>query len=499
MSVAAPLSIALPFAGALAALIFWRRGAAAAIAMAVVSLQLALVVALLLGVWVDGAVRYQIGGWGAPLGIELHIDGLAAVMGVLTAGVAIPVSVYAMSHLRTRRSGDAATDLVFWPSWLFLLASLQALYLSADTFNLYVTLELLTLASVALVISSDTAEARRAALRYLMAAFLGSMAFLLAVALLYGEAGALDLRVIGSRLAPGPVAWAAVALAFTGLALKSALFPLHFWLPGAHSSAPAPVSAMLSGFVVAGAFYILLRLWFESFAGIITFPAAQLAGVLGSVAVIWGSVQAIRQQRLKVMIAYSTVAQVGYFFLIFPLAQRVDGVEAPWAAAAWEGGIYLIVSHACAKAAMFLAAGTIAHALGHDRIVGISGIASRLPISTYAFGIAGMSLIGLPPSGGFVGKWLLLSASLSSGQWWWALVIVVGGVLTAGYVFLVLGQELSESRSDVEAPLQRVPRSLEYTAFILALAALLLGVRAIEPLELLRAGSPFMGLPVMSP
>jgi multicomponent Na+:H+ antiporter subunit D len=211
-------------------------------------------------------------------------------------------------------------------------------------------------------------------------------------------------------------------------------------------------------------------------------------GALGAAAIVWGSLQAIRQQRLKLMIAYSTVSQIGYLFLLFPLA---TAVAAPVALEAWSGGVYHAVSHAFAKAAMFLAAGAIAHGLGHDRIVGISGIATGLPVSTYAFGIAGVTLIGLPPTGGFVAKWLMLSAALQGGQWWWAVVILLGGVLTAGYVFLVLGQELSQAEREVRPRFAPVPRRMEYAAMTLAILGLLLGLRAVEPLQLMRIGNPF--------
>ncbi len=487
---AAPIAIVLPLLAATFILLLRRARGAAIIAIAAVAAEVVCTTILLLEVWHAGAARYAMGGWRAPLGIELHVDGIAASMAFITAAVALPATLYAEASLGAREPGEWRAQDAFWPCWLFLLGALQALYLSADAFNLYVSLELLTLASIALVVLANSAEARRAAMRYLMAAFLGSLAFLMAVALLYADAHVLDLRLIGAHLSPGPLAWAAVAFACAGLAMKSALFPLHFWLPGAHSTAPAPVSAMLSGFVVAAAFYVFLRLWFEAFSPVVTPAAAQVIGVLGALAIVWGSVQAIRQRGLKLMIAYSTVGQIGYVFLVIPLAQGSGTGVPPWALDAWRGGIYLLLSHACAKAAMFLAAGTITRALGHDRLHGISGIASKLPISTYAFGIAGMSLIGLPPSGGFIGKWLLLSASIASGQWWWAVVIVIGGILTAGYVFLVLGQELSQAQSDTEAVLKRVPRTLEYAAMTLALVALLLGVRAIEPLELLRIGNP---------
>jgi multicomponent Na+:H+ antiporter subunit D len=486
---AAGLSVLLPLAGGLACVLLRNRAAlATAAATAAATMVAATVVAA--HVWREGAGRYPLGDWRAPLGIDLYADGLSAILLLMTGMACIGIGIYASASLGpwsgARRRADA-----FWPLSLFLWAALNALFLSADLFNVYVCLELLTLAAIALVVLEEDRVALFAAMRYLLAAFLGSMVFLLGVALLYAMFGVLDLETLAGRMTAGPAAWAGVALITGGLALKTALFPLHFWLPRAHASALPPVSALLSALVVTGSYYLVLRLWLGVFPAALGPEGARLLGVLGAAAIVWGSLQAIRQQHLKLLIAYSTVAQVGYLFLLVPLVGPVAGGAAPWAHAAWTGGVYHAVSHGFAKAAMFLAAGNIVRALGSDRILGISGIASNLPISTYAFGIAGMSLIGLPPSGGFVAKWQMLSAAFGSGQWWWGIVILAGGLLTAGYVFLVLGQELSRADEDTTPEFAPVPRTMEWSAFALALVAFLLGLRAIEPMALLDVGSPF--------
>jgi len=265
-----------------------------------------------------------------------------------------------------------------------------------------------------------------------------------------------------------------------GLLLKTALFPLHFWLPPAHASAPAPVSAMLSALVVMASFYILLRLWLEIFP-LSGAALGQLLGLLGAAAVLWGGIQALRQTRLKLLIAYSTVAQLGYLFLAFPLGTSF----------AWKGALYLLLSHALAKAAMFMAAGNILRFGGHDRIADLDRVVQRLPLTLTAFSLAGISLMGLPPSGGFIGKWLLLDAALYSGQWWWALILITGGLLTAAYVFKVVGYAFTPAEVSHEA--RTVPARMEWTALLLALAAVLLGLFALWPLTLLDIGSPLAG------
>ena len=183
-----------------------------------------------------------------------------------------------------------------------------------------------------------------------------------------------------------------------------------------------------------------------------------MLAALGAAAIVFGSVLALRQARLKLLIAYSTIAQIGYLFFLFPLASTPLAVASAtaevWNGVAWTGGVLQLVSHAVAKAAMFMAAGLIAEALGHDRIAGFGGIGRALPMTVFAFGLGGMSLMGLPPSGGFVAKAMLLMAAVGEGQWWWAVVILVGGLLAAGYVFRVLAPALAaaDAPADAAAP-----------------------------------------------
>ncbi|MFO7576362.1 MAG: proton-conducting transporter membrane subunit, partial [Pelovirga sp.] len=247
------------------------------------------------------------GHWPVPLGIMLRHDGLALVMLLVTALVGLVISTYALGYFPVRRH-EQSRSRYFWPLWLFLWGGCNALFISADLFNLYVTLELVTLASVALIALEGGSAALHAALRYLFIGIIGSLAYLLGVAFLYGAYATLDLTLLGAALAGSRLDHVAMALIVTGLILKSALFPLHFWLPQAHAMAPAPVSALLSALVVKAAYIILLRLWFEVFPALDLVRVGHLLGALGSVAIVWGSLMALRQERLKLLIAYSTVA-----------------------------------------------------------------------------------------------------------------------------------------------------------------------------------------------
>jgi len=424
-----------------------------------------------------GVYRHAVGGWGVPLGIDLHADGLSLLMLVMTALVGVAVSVYSAAYFK----GEEA--IRFWPLWLLLLAALNALFLSADIFNVYVTFELMGLAAVALVALAGGRDALGGAMLYLLAALLGSLAYLLGVALLYHGFGTVDIALLAERVDASPVVWAALGLMGAGLLLKTAVFPLHFWLPPAHASAPAPVSALLSALVVKASFYILLRLWLEVFQPLVGSEGVYtLLGLLGAAAVLWGSIQALRQTRLKLLIAYSTVAQIGYLFLAFPLAVAA-GV------AAWNAVVYLALSHALAKAAMFMAAGNLLRFGGHDSIADLDRVVQRLPLTAGAFALAGVSIIGLPPSGGFIGKWLMLEAALTQGRWDLVAVMILGGLLAAAYIFKVLGYAFTQA--DVVHESRAVPAGMEWAAFLLAGGAILLGFLAVPVLSLVGIGDPF--------
>lgn len=471
-----------PLTAAALAFVFPKRGRWLAVASAI--LTVAALVVLIREVLASGVQTHQVGGWSAPLGIELRADSLAVLMLAITALIASAVMLYSPRYFLEEHDAEALhRERYFWPLFLFLWTALNALFLAADIFNIYVTLELLGFAAISLVALAGKREAYSAAMRYLFVSLSASLFYLLGVALVYGQCATVDLPSLAARAQPGPTLWVALALMTGGLIVKAALFPLHFWLPPAHANAPAPVSALLSALVVKGPFYILLRLWFEAFPALMTPVVAQTFGALGAAAIFWGSIHALLQPRLKLLVAYSTVAQLGYLFLLFPLAASREG-----GFLAWSGGLIFLGAHACAKTAMFLTAGNILHAAGHDRITDLDGFTRVLPISAFAFGLAGLSLVGLPPSSGFAGKWMLLSASLAQGQWWWVAVILLGSLLAAAYIMRVLTHAFTRVPDPPRR--NRVPPVMEWTALVLAALAVGLGLVASWPAEWLRVDVP---------
>ncbi|MGA8056422.1 MAG: proton-conducting transporter membrane subunit, partial [Burkholderiales bacterium] len=482
------LAIAIPAVGVLLSFAFGSR-VAERLAFAVVAIVLALSVAIAVQLAESNApLVYLLGGWRPPLGVALRADGLSAVMMLMASVVMLAVAVFARADFATPSgTADARAPLVFWTMLMAILGALNVVVLSGDLFTLYVALELLTFAAVPLVCLDGRAETLRAALRYMLFALAGSLFYLAGTALFYGAYGTLDIALIARDARADSPTVVAAAIMTAGLLAKTALFPLHLWLPPAHAGAPAAASAVLSALVVKGSWFIVLRLWLDAVPTVISPAAAQCLGALGAAAIVFGSVVAIQQARLKLMVAYSTVAQLGYLFLLFPLALGTESLLSA-SGPAITGGLLQVVSHATAKAAMFMAAGLVYVALGHDRVKDLGGIAHALPMSVAAFTLGGIALIGLPPAGGFVAKWLLLGSALASGQWWWAVVLVVGGLLTACYVFPLLARAVS---SDVQPKIVRaVPRSQEAAVLALAIVSTLLGLAALLPFDLVQVGRP---------
>jgi multicomponent Na+:H+ antiporter subunit D len=478
------LAIILPVIGMLLSLVAGGH-AAERIALAIMPAGLGISLAIAIGVGSDKTpLVYILGGWKPPLGIALRADGFSAVMLVTAALVVMAAGYFARPLFATPGLSESRAPLAFWTLLQGLWAALNMIFLGGDLFNLYVALELLTFAAVPLVCLDGRPETLRAALRYLLFALIGSIFYLLGVALLYGAYGTLDIVLLAQRIresAVTPATLVAGGLMTAGLLAKTALFPLHLWLPPAHANAPAPASAVLSALVVKGSFFLIVRLWFDVMPGLASDLAMGLLGALGSGAILFGSVLALRQRRLKLLIAYSTIAQLGYLFLMFPLAAGTE----PWNSQAWNGGIMQALSHAFAKAAMFLGAGLVAESLGHDRIADLRGIGRAMPMTLFAFGLGGLSLMGLPPSGGFTAKWLLLQATVDSGQWLWAAIVVGGGLLAGGYVYRVVAPALAVSDIVVKA---HPSRQREAIVLTLAIAALLLGFAPPRFLDLLQVG-----------
>ncbi|TVP57889.1 MAG: oxidoreductase [Halomonadaceae bacterium] len=436
-------------------------------------------------VYLSGPMHTLLGGWSPPLGIRLAIDGLSALMLSMMALVGGLLSLFAPGYFK-RSHDKPATITLFWPLWLLLWGTLNGLFMAADIFTLYVLMEISLLAAVALVTLSPSQVATMAALRYLLVTTTGSLLYLMGVAILYDAYGVLDMVLLAEEVQSGWALTTALLLMTIGLMTKAALFPLHFWLPPAHALSPVPVSAILSALFVKGAFYLLLRLWSALGEQAASAEFSLVIAMLAVAAIVWGSVQALRQRHLKMLIAYSTVAQVGFFFLAFP-ALANSHHTGPDIDPGLAGSAIQVVAHALAKASLFLAAGILLLARHSDRLSAMRGMARSLPVTAAALALAGLGLYGPPGSGAGLGKSLLGQALHGGEHGWWEPLLTFAGLLTITYVLSMLRYIVLPYRGS----LTMTPVSLWLQAIPLVLALCGLGLGWFEPLliELLQVQS----------
>ncbi len=370
-------------------------------------------------------LEYAIGGWAPPWGIAYKVAQINALMVLMLSTVFLGGVVYARrsfdKELCGRRLGPVYSALLICQSGFFGVA------MTDDLFNIFVFLEMASIAGYALVASARAPRALTAAYRYLLMGTTGAALFLLGIGYLYLVTGTLNLSDMAPRLQPllgSPAVLAALGFIGVGLLLKAALFPLHLWLPNAYAHAPSAIAAVLSGTSTKVALYVLIRLLFEVFDAA-SFPAAlpDIMLVLAPAAIVAGSGLAFFQHQVKRMMAYSSVAQIGYIALGIGLATQA-GVAA---------GLIHVFNHAIIKVSLFMALGCIAYRAGGCSLSDLAGLSKRMPWTAAAIVAGVVSLVGIPLTSGFVSKWYLVSAVLEMNLWLLAFVILAGSLLSVAY------------------------------------------------------------------
>ena len=384
---------------------------------------MALRVALDSGPW-----HYHLGGWAPPWGIEYVVDPLGGGMAVLVALLATLVAIYSGPYLRALSPRRAA---VFNSLFLLLTSGLLGITLTGDLFNLYVFLEISSLAAYGLLASGGE-RAVVATFRYLLIGTIAASFYLLGLGYLYALTGTVNMADLAMRLPAaggGSAMTVGVVLIVVGLAIKMAVFPLHGWMPDAYTYAPPPVTMFIAAVMSKVSAYALLRVLFfvlpptgavETALSVLSWVAA--GGVLA------GSVLALAQTDVRRMLAYSSVGQMGYVVLGLSLGN----------AAALTGALLHITGHAVAKACLFGAVGSLPRETAQADIAGFAGASRRAPLTMAAFTLAALSLVGIPPTAGFFSKWYLLQGALEADAWPFAAVLLVSSLLSAVYFFRII-------------------------------------------------------------
>ncbi len=460
--------VAVPLIGAILSLLSPIR-LLVAVVFSLLSLTLSLY-AFYITLSMHEPIYQWVGGWTAPLGIGFKLDGVSGFFLMMSGVVSFAVGVYSLGFFKEgyKRQGG-----FFWFFFFFLWTGLNAFFLSEDLFNLYVALEVLSLTAVVLVALPGYRKAIKASVNYLFLSLFASMFYLFGVAMLYTNYGTLSMSLLAQRLAGTEEFVFALLPLVLALSIKSALFPFHFWLPPAHSSTVAPASALLSGLVVKPPAYLILRLWLEVFPDNPSLEyLSWVLGGFGALAVLFGSYYAIRQRTIKMLLAYSTVAQMGYLFLMVPVYYKAQSLEVK--SLVLEGFALQAFSHALAKASMFLSSGNAIYVAKRDEISYMPGFAHSHPFTFFALFFSGATLIGLPLSGGFVAKFLLLKASIETSLLFQAIVFLLGSLLASLYVYPIWKESFYQDPKKVyDKP---IPRFMELSTFLLGFLAFSLGL-----------------------
>ncbi len=419
-----------------------------------------------------GTIHYHLGGWTPPIGIELVLDPLSALLVLMMCGVGFLVLMHARRSLPSELPGR---EPPFYALSLLLLAGLCGIVLTGDLFNLYVFIEIVSLSSYALL-GVGSKRAPLSAFRYLVMGTTAGSLYLLGLALVYMQTGTLNMVDLGEIL-PSVITTAPVGVGLTfmltGLALKSAIFPLHGWLPDAYTDAISTATALIAPIATKAALYAIIRILFfvvpPNYTTELT-PIADLMCVSAGCAIVYGSVMAMGQKELKRMLAYSSVAQVGYIAMGIGLASPLG----------YLGAVLHILNHACMKGCLFCVSGNLRYTIGHSYLPKIdASVRRRMPWSMAAFSIAAVSMIGLPPTAGFFSKWYLAKGALEQGRWILLSTLLLSTLMNAVYFVRMFEQIYLRPTPEGEsgrAATGEAPRSMLVPTLVFAALLLILGL-----------------------
>ena len=436
----------------------------------------------------NGELQYFLGGWAAPWGIEYRLNILNAFVLIIVSGIGAIIMTFARLSIIQEIAKDRI--YLFYTAYLLNLTGLFGVLVTGDVFNMFVFIEISSLSSYALVSLGKNRAALLAAYRYLILGTIGATFILIGVGLLYVITGTLNIADLQDRImAVESERTIITALAFltVGICIKFALFPLHAWLPNAYTYSPSVVSAFLASTTTKVFIYVLLRFLFTIFGVTFVFDVMQIDRIFlisALLAIFSGSIAAIYQTNIKRMLAFSSIAQIGYMILGISMVSMTGLL----------GGIIHLFNHALIKAALFLCMACVWYRLESANITDIKGIAKKMPWTMAAFIIAGLSLIGTPLTVGFISKWYLIQAALERDWWWLAFAILAGSVLAVVYIWRVVEAAYFKQPDNATAleQVKEVPLSMLIPLWILIAANLYFGINAGLTSELARQSAAFL-------
>jgi multicomponent Na+:H+ antiporter subunit D len=474
------LQVVVPLLSAPLIVLLRPPGLAWAAATAASLMAFAIAIALALGVSDGNDFAYDMGSWPAPYGIALGVDAFSAILLLITTGAS------SMALLGGRRSIDIQVETsrqpLFYSAWLLLLAGLVGIVVAADAFNIFVFMEISSLASYVLIAGGPDRRALPAVFKYLIMGTIGATFYLIGIGLIYMMTGTLNMADMAVRIQDvsdqSPILVAAGFITI-GLALKAAIFPLHLWLPNAYTYAPHVVTVFLAACATKVALYVLIRFDFFVFQPNLVGHAVQFAYFmmpLAILAILVASAAAMFEPNIKRLFAYSSIAQIGYITLGASLVSK----------AGLTASVLHIFNHSIAKGALFLSVACLAMRFSSLRLEALAGAGRTMPWTMAAFTLAGLSLIGVPGTAGFISKWYLISAVLNEGALGvgLAVVIVVSSLMAAVYIWRVIEVAYFQLPKDGAATVREAPIELLAVTCLAALANIYFGLSSDFPLSL---------------
>lgn len=464
------LAILLPLIGAPLCMMLGRGNLAWAFATIVSGFSFLVSTALLMATMEHGVVSYAVGGWEPPWGIEMRIDVASALVLLAVTTISTLVLIYAKESVQKEIA--KAQHTLYYTAHLLCLAGLSGILCTGDAFNLFVFLEISSLATYTLVSLSSDRRCLTAAFRYLVMGTIGATFILIGVGMLYMKTGTLNMLDLALRIAEHDSSRTlntGLAFIMVGVSIKAALFPLHMWLPPAYTHAPSVVSAFLAGTATKVAVYVMIRFIFTIYGADYVFNDMGMDWilmVLAIVAIFKCSLMATVQSNIKSVLAYSSVAQIGYMILGISLVST----------AGLMAGLLHIFNHALMKGALFMAVGAVFYRVGSVELQAFNGLGKKMPLTMAAFTLAGLSIIGVPLTVGFVSKWYLVGAALEQNNWVVAALVLAGSLLAVVYIGRILEAAYFKEPGQSAAEIKEAPVLMLVPMWLLIIANIYFGI-----------------------
>lgn len=477
------LQVIVPLMAAPACLMLRRSSLAWLFSLIVSGTTFLISAVLLQQVMTSGTIIYELGGWSAPWGIEYRIDELNSYLLLIISAISTVILLAAHTSIEKEIPKDRHT--FFYVLYLLSLAGMLGIVATGDAFNVFVFLEISSLSAYSLISLGKDRRSLWASYQYLIMGTIGATFILIGIGLMYQMTGTLNMEDLAKRLpevAHTRTVFAAFAFFIVGVCLKLALFPLHLWMPNAYAYAPSIVTAFFAATSTKVAIYLLIRFTFSIFGlsfSFTTLPLQTIFLTLGLLGIFSASIAAIYQKNVKHLLAYSSVAQIGYMIVGYSISTTA-GLMAT---------LLHLFNHALMKGALFLALGAVMFRIGSTQLRDFQGLGRQMPITMAAIVVGGLSLIGVPLTVGFISKWYLVLAAIENGWWPIAALILLGSLLAIVYVWRIVEAAYFKEPSIDREPIKEAPLTFLVPVWILVTANIYFGVDTRLSVQVAQAAS----------